>query len=111
MTCALWGQPSRIGTRAPSVVARIGRLTDPEAAQPVVQAVPRDPEQVRRTPLVASGGAQGALGGIIQSLRLAPARAAILIALGVGVMLESLTGYGVSMLVTVPSRSTSTGVS
>jgi lactate permease len=47
-------------------------------------------------------GALGALSGIIKSLRLATPRAVILIALGVGVMLESLTGYGVSMLVTVP---------
>ncbi len=48
------------------------------------------------------GGGLGALGGAIQTLRLAPPRAAILITVGIGVMLESLTGYGVSMLVTVP---------
>ncbi len=48
------------------------------------------------------GGGLGALSGVIEGLSLPPPRAVILIALGVGVMLESLTGYGVSMLVTVP---------
>lgn len=38
----------------------------------------------------------------IESLRLAPPRAVILITVGIGVMVESLTGYGVSMFVTVP---------
>lgn len=39
---------------------------------------------------------------LIATIGLPSARAAILIAVGVGVMLESLTGMGVSMLVTVP---------
>lgn len=43
-----------------------------------------------------------ALGDAINALSLAPSRAMILITLGIGVMLESLTGYGISMLVTVP---------
>jgi lactate permease len=47
-------------------------------------------------------GGPDALGDTIKTLRLAPPKAVILITLGVGVMLESLTGYGVSMLVTVP---------
>jgi lactate permease len=47
-------------------------------------------------------GGLGALGDAINALSLAPSRAIILITLGIGVMLESLTGYGVSMLVTVP---------
>ena len=47
-------------------------------------------------------GALDALSNVIRSLSLPSPRAVILIALGVGVMLESLTGYGVSMLVTVP---------
>ena len=48
------------------------------------------------------GGALEALSGIINSLNLDRPRAVILITLGVGVMIESLTGYGVSMLLTVP---------
>ncbi|MBT3535152.1 MAG: hypothetical protein HN478_14825 [Rhodospirillaceae bacterium] len=48
------------------------------------------------------GGGLGALGNAIQTLRLSPPKAVILITVGIGVMLESLTGYGVSMLVTVP---------
>ena len=48
------------------------------------------------------GGSLSALNNAIETLRLTPPRAAILIAVGFGVMLESLTGYGVSMLVTVP---------
>ena len=47
-------------------------------------------------------GGLKALGDAIQSLGLSPPRTVILITLGIGVMLESLTGYGVSMLVTVP---------
>jgi lactate permease len=38
----------------------------------------------------------------VESLSLAPPRAVILIAVGIGVMMESLTGYGVSMFVTIP---------
>ena len=48
------------------------------------------------------GGGPAALGDTVASLGLAIPRAVILIALGIGVALESLTGYGVSMLVTVP---------
>lgn len=38
----------------------------------------------------------------IRALDLSPAKTVILVTLGIGVTLESLTGYGVSMLVTVP---------
>lgn len=48
------------------------------------------------------GGGLGALVQVIESLSLPPSRAVILITVGIGVMMESLTGYGVSMLVTVP---------
>lgn len=48
------------------------------------------------------GGSLKALVGAIESLSLAPPRAVILITVGIGVMLESLTGYGVSMFVTIP---------
>jgi lactate permease len=48
------------------------------------------------------GGGLAALEAAVGSLGLATPRAVILIALGIGVALESLTGYGVSMLVTVP---------
>jgi lactate permease len=48
------------------------------------------------------GGGLKALDKIVRNLKLSPPKAAILITLGIGVMLESLTGYGVSMLVTVP---------
>lgn len=48
------------------------------------------------------GGGLKALIHAIESLRLAPPRAVILITVGIGVMVESLTGYGVSMFVTVP---------
>ena len=51
---------------------------------------------------ISRGGGLGALADAIETLSLAPPRVAILIAVGIGVMLESLTGYGVSMLVTVP---------
>lgn len=48
------------------------------------------------------GGGLNALIHAIKSLSLAPPRAVILIAVGIGVMMESLTGYGVSMFVTIP---------
>jgi len=48
------------------------------------------------------GGSQRALVRAIETLNLEPARKVILIAVGIGVMMESLTGYGVSMFVTVP---------
>ena len=51
---------------------------------------------------ISRGGGLGALGDAIETLSLAPPRVAILIAVGIGVMLESLTGYCVLMLVTVP---------
>ena len=51
---------------------------------------------------ISRGGSLGALGDAIETLSLAPPRAAILIAAGIGVLMETLTGYGVSMLVTVP---------
>lgn len=47
-------------------------------------------------------GGIDALVSAIESLSLAPPRAVILITVGIGVMLESLTGYGVSMFVTIP---------
>ena len=47
-------------------------------------------------------GGLGALGDAVGSLGMSTPRTVILIALGIGVALESLTGYGVSMLVTVP---------
>ena len=48
------------------------------------------------------GGSPRALVRAIETLNLEPARKVILIAVGIGVMMESLTGYGVSMFVTVP---------
>jgi lactate permease len=48
------------------------------------------------------GGGPAILEGAVGSLGLSRSRAVILIAIGIGVALESLTGYGVSMLVTVP---------
>lgn len=47
-------------------------------------------------------GGLNALIRSIESLSLAPPRAVIMIAVGIGVMMESLTGYGVSMFVTIP---------
>lgn len=47
-------------------------------------------------------GAPQAIADVMAALELSPPRTAILIATGIGVMLESLTGYGVSLLVTVP---------
>ena len=47
-------------------------------------------------------GGLGALGDAVGSLGMSTPRTVILIALGIGVALESLTGYGVSMLVSVP---------
>lgn len=43
-----------------------------------------------------------AIAGIVAALRLSPVRAGLLIAIGIGVLIESLTGMGVSLLVTVP---------
>jgi lactate permease len=48
------------------------------------------------------GGGPAALGAALTSLGLSTPRSVIVIVLGIGVALESLTGYGVSMLVTVP---------
>jgi lactate permease len=48
------------------------------------------------------GGGLNALGAVVAALGLSIPRTVILIALGIGVAVESLTGYGVSMLVTVP---------
>lgn len=42
------------------------------------------------------------IGGLVGAMGLARPRAAILIATGIGVMVESLTGMGVSLLVTMP---------
>lgn len=48
------------------------------------------------------GGGPAVLGAAVTSLGLSTPRTVILITIGIGVALESLTGYGVSMLVTVP---------
>lgn len=47
-------------------------------------------------------GGLDALGDIVRSMNLSESRALILITMGVGVTLESLTGFGVSMMVTIP---------
>jgi len=47
-------------------------------------------------------GSLAAIGRVIEAMRLDPPRAAVVLVAGVGVMLESLTGFGVSLLVTVP---------
>ncbi len=49
-----------------------------------------------------SRNAPAAIGTLVDRIQLSPPRAAILIAIGVGVTVESLTGMGVSLLVTVP---------
>ena len=51
-------------------------------------------------------GAPDAISDVIKHLGLDTTRTAIVIATGFGVMIESLTGYGVSLLVTVPLLST-----
>lgn len=43
-----------------------------------------------------------AISSVVAALQLSPAQSALLIAIGIGVMVESLTGMGVSLLVTVP---------
>ena len=48
------------------------------------------------------GGGQDALVQAIETLSLSPPRTVILVAVGIGVMMGSLTGYGVSMFLTVP---------
>lgn len=48
------------------------------------------------------GGAPQAIGAVLQALDLKAPKAAIFIVTGVGITLESLTGMGVSLLVTVP---------
>ena len=47
-------------------------------------------------------GAPLAIRALIEGLDLPPARTAIMVTTGIGIMVESLTGYGVSMLVTLP---------
>ena len=47
-------------------------------------------------------GSLTAVTAAIQAMELDPPRAAIVIVTGVGVLLESLTGFGVSLLVTIP---------
>lgn len=47
-------------------------------------------------------GSTAAVARLVGTLSLPPAQAAILIAIGIGVLVESLTGMGVSLLVTVP---------
>jgi lactate permease len=47
-------------------------------------------------------GSLDAIGRVIEALQLDPPRAAVVLVAGVGIMLESLTGFGVSLLVTVP---------
>jgi lactate permease len=51
---------------------------------------------------VRRAGTLQSIGDTIQALELSTPKAVILIAMGIGVALESLTGYGVSMLVTMP---------
>jgi len=51
-------------------------------------------------------GAPDAISHVIKHLGLDTTRTAIVIATGFGVMIESLTGYGVSLLVTVPLLAT-----
>lgn len=43
-----------------------------------------------------------AIGAVVAALQLTPAQQALLVAIGLGVLIESLTGMGVSLLVTVP---------
>ena len=47
-------------------------------------------------------GATSAVGEILKKLDLNPKMTAIIIATGFGVLIESLTGFGVSLLITVP---------
>ncbi|MCA8926626.1 MAG: L-lactate permease [Alphaproteobacteria bacterium] len=47
-------------------------------------------------------GSLDAVGRVIEAMELDAPRAAIVIVTGVGIMLESLTGFGVSLLVSVP---------
>jgi lactate permease len=54
----------------------------------------------------AKAGTPNAISGVLKHLNLDATRTAIVIATGFGVMIESLTGYGVSLLVTVPLLAT-----
>jgi lactate permease len=47
-------------------------------------------------------GATSALAAVVSALDMPPARRAIFVAVGLGVLIESMTGMGVSLLVTVP---------
>ncbi len=47
-------------------------------------------------------GATAALAGLVSTLDMPPARRAMFVAVGLGVLIESMTGMGVSLLVTVP---------
>jgi len=51
-------------------------------------------------------GTPNAINGITKHLDLGATRTVIVVAIGFGVMIESLTGYGVSLLVTVPLLAT-----
>ncbi len=84
----------------PTVTQVMNALTDTAILQLLVAAIVLPGimfvETSNRT------GAPKAIGDVMKHLNLKPPRAAIVIAIGFGVLVESLTGYGVSLLVTVP---------
>lgn len=54
------------------------------------------------TEAITRAGSLQAIRTTIQTLELSLFRSVVLIVLGIGIAVESLTGYGVSMLVTIP---------
>lgn len=51
---------------------------------------------------IHSRNSPAAIGALVAAIELSPVRTAILVAAGIGVLVESLTGMGVSLLVTMP---------
>ncbi len=93
----LWGSGIYGPVLAPSAVrafADAGVLTALVAAMVVPGLLFVEATRGRKSP--------EAIGALVAAMQLTRPRAAILIATGIGVMVESLTGMGVSLLVTMP---------
>lgn len=94
---ALWG----LGIFAPAQPEHLARAITDAAVLALLVGFVIFPGLLFVEATNRNGGLK-ALVHAIESLSLAPSRAVILITVGIGVMMESLTGFGVSMFVTVP---------
>lgn len=96
-TCVLWlagvFAPATVGDLA-AAIADAGVLTSLVAAMVI--------PGILFVEATRSWKASEAIAALVKAIATEPARAAILIACGIGVLVECLTGMGVSMLITVP---------